>query len=298
MAGFLDNQSDLGLLGGVAEGFKQGMVAYQDAKKRQQDLALQKQKLDLESADRKEQQDWHKQQTEIDLASKGLLRTDKGLIENPESSVVKERAAKATAYGAKKGFILKKDTETGEEQFVPDLSQQQKKQPLISKDAAGLRKEFNARPEVKSFREIGIQSSKVDKAAKDPSAAGDLSLIFAFMKLLDPGSTVREGEFATAAQATGVPGQVLNQYNKIKSGERLTPQQRQDFIKQAKGLAASHQAAYDAAKAEYTDHARSYGVDPKVVIGLPVSKPMEEAPEQRVVNGVTYIRKEGAWHKQ
>lgn len=70
------------------------------------------------------------------------------------------------------------------------------------------------------------------QAAED-TAAGDISLIFAFMKMNDPGSTVREGEFATAQNATGVPGRVVAAYNRALQGTRLTPTLRADFKKTA-----------------------------------------------------------------
>jgi hypothetical protein len=48
--------------------------------------------------------------------------------------------------------------------------------------------------------------TRIQDSASDPSAAGDLALIFNYMKMLDPGSTVREGEFATAQDSAGVRG--------------------------------------------------------------------------------------------
>ena len=42
------------------------------------------------------------------------------------------------------------------------------------------------------------------------SPASDMSLVFGFMKMLDPSSVVRETEYATAKNATGVPDQVRN----------------------------------------------------------------------------------------
>ena len=38
-----------------------------------------------------------------------------------------------------------------------------------------------------------------------PDAAGDMALIFSYMKMLDPNSTVREGEYATAQDAGSIP---------------------------------------------------------------------------------------------
>lgn len=75
---------------------------------------------------------------------------------------------------------------------------------------------------------------KVQAAARSDSPAGDMALIFGFMKILDPGSIVKEGEFATVENSQGVPDQIRNIYNKVMTGERLTPEQRQDFMYQAR----------------------------------------------------------------
>jgi len=101
----------------------------------------------------------------------------------------------------------------------------------------GLRKEFTALPEVKEFSKVRAAYNKVKEAGEDPSPAGDLSLIFNYMKILDPGSVVREGEFANAQNATGVPGKIVNFYNQVVDGTRLSPTQRQDFLNQSRNAA-------------------------------------------------------------
>lgn len=98
-------------------------------------------------------------------------------------------------------------------------------------DVSGVRKEFTAQS--KDFVTVRDAFGKVAAAAKDSTAAGDLSLIFAFMKMLDPNSTVREGEFATAQNAAGIPDRVVTMYNKALSGTRLSAEQRKDFTAQA-----------------------------------------------------------------
>ena len=78
--------------------------------------------------------------------------------------------------------------------------------------------------------------ARVDAAGRDPSAAGDLALIFNFMKMLDPGSTVREGEFANAQNSAGVGPRVQAMYNSVISGQRLADTQRNDFMDRADSL--------------------------------------------------------------
>jgi hypothetical protein len=83
-------------------------------------------------------------------------------------------------------------------------------------DAKDLRKEFvSASGE---FVKIRDAFKRIQVSAQDPSAAGDLALIFNYMKMLDPGSVVRESEFATAANAAGVPDRVRNTFNRILRG--------------------------------------------------------------------------------
>lgn len=65
---------------------------------------------------------------------------------------------------------------------------------------------------------------------EEATGASDIALVFNYMKLLDPDSVVREGEFATAESAGGVGEQVWGTYNRLLNGDRLTPEVRQQMI--------------------------------------------------------------------
>ena len=129
-----------------------------------------------------------------------------------------------------------------------------------------LRKEFNALPDVKTFNDVDSAFLKVKSAAGNPSAAGDLSAIFAYMKMLDPGSSVREGEFANAQNAGGIDAKIAAAYNNVLNGQRLTPDQRADFVKQAAGLHQVHRSKFDAAASRYSDLALRQGSAPEAVV--------------------------------
>jgi hypothetical protein len=103
-------------------------------------------------------------------------------------------------------------------------------------------------------------------AATNPSAAGDLALIFAFMRMLDPGSTVREGEFANAQNAAGVPDTIRNAYNRAMTGERLNPAQRADFMAQAESQFASAQRRQRGLVNVFTGRAKRAGLNPEDVV--------------------------------
>lgn len=108
--------------------------------------------------------------------------------------------------------------------------------------------------------------NRIVSSASDPSPAGDLALIFNYMKVLDPGSTVREGEFANAQNSGSLPENVRAKYNKIINGERLTKVQRDDFVKRASTLFNGAKKQQDSVVNEFKNRAKQYGVPDDLVI--------------------------------
>ena len=95
----------------------------------------------------------------------------------------------------------------------------------------------------------------------EDTAQGDVALIFGFMKLIDPGSTVREGEYAEARQTQGIPERIVTLYNNALTGRRVGREQRLGFIKQAHALVRGHAKALKPIMAEYRRRARAAGLD-------------------------------------
>lgn len=141
-----------------------------------------------------------------------------------------------------------------------------------------LRDEYNTAS--KEFTGVGDAYSRIIASAADPSAAGDLALIFSYMKILDPNSVVREQEFANAQNAAGVPDQIRSQYNRVLNGERLAGPQRADFVSRAAGIYKSQAQRHEkTVKNRYSKLAGEWGVDPKYVVSdLSVDEP--QAPQQ------------------
>lgn len=133
-----------------------------------------------------------------------------------------------------------------------------------------IRKEFAA--QVKPYQDVISAYKRVESAASSPTAAGDLSMIFAYMKMLDPGSVVREGEFANAQNAAGVPDQVVNMYNRIRTGQRLNPSQRADFLAQAGKLKMNAESSYKQYERQYRSIAEQYKIPPeRILVGPSVT---------------------------
>lgn len=138
-----------------------------------------------------------------------------------------------------------------------------------SKDEKELRQEYLGL--TKDYKIIqsawrSIRSAGERKETDPPSPASDMALIFGFMKLLDPSSTVREGEYATVQNATGIPGRVANAYNNAIDGLILNTDQRNDFLGQSKKQYDARLGEYSELKTTYTKLAKRKGFDPENVV--------------------------------
>lgn len=101
-----------------------------------------------------------------------------------------------------------------------------------------------------------------DRLVSAPNtAAGDMSLIYSLNKIMDPGSTVREGEFANAQATTSAMGQLQSLYRRAMTGQRLTPEQRQDFMKTAGNLLAAQRGNQNTFDERYRGLADQYGLN-------------------------------------
>jgi hypothetical protein len=134
-------------------------------------------------------------------------------------------AANASAAAARKSGAEAEAAQAAAKQAAEGIIPADKRPEAESK----LRREYN--DNTKGFTEVRAAFERVN--ASQDNAVGDLSLIFGYMKMLDPGSVVREGEQANAQNAAGVPERVRNAYNYVLTGERLGKKQREDFKAQA-----------------------------------------------------------------
>ena len=223
---------------------------------------LQKQKLDTDQA---------RLSTDVIKFAAGV--SDKDLARGEQlAAKASQDATQGTVKGAEQAMDL--EGEPAKE------AARNKRASIVAKglglkEATSLRKEFLDRPQVKDFADIAAGYEKVKVAKDDPSPAGDISLIFGYMKMLDPGSVVREGEFATAQNAGSVPDRILNAYNSALNGTRLNPKQRKDFLNQAGNVYNAQQGLVKSLEKDYSGLAESYGTRPDLVV------PKQSAPKER-----------------
>jgi hypothetical protein len=147
---------------------------------------------------------------------------------------------------------------------------------------SGMRKEFTQLSG--NYVEARNAYTGMVAAAADPSPAGDMAVIYGFMKQNDPRSTVREGEYATAQNAASVPGRIRALYNSVVDGTKLTAEQRADFIKQGGNLFKAHEKSQKRLADDYRKKAASSGVNPdNVIVDFSAELP-EVAPEAPVAS--------------
>ena len=109
------------------------------------------------------------------------------------------------------------------------------------------------------------------KGVNNMTPADDIGLIYGFMKMQDPGSTVREGEYATAEQSAGVSERIRVQYNKALSGEKLSPEMRAEFLKTAQQAAKEADNRVRRVATDMIPLMTRRGVDPSEVVTAPFS---------------------------
>lgn len=133
----------------------------------------------------------------------------------------------------------------------------------------GLRKEYVARPEYKRFETTASSYQRVLTGANDGTAAGDMAVVYGFMKMQDPDSAVRESEYATAENARGVDESIRNVWNRLRKGERLTTNQKKMFASLAEKQYADSTGTINKLNDYYSGVARAHGIDPAAVVTMP-----------------------------
>lgn len=247
-------------LGRVAEGVNTVQIPWRQEQQRLQQDFQNQQFMDNRDF-RRQQFDWQRQQAQENNAFR-------------ERSFEADQGYRGATLGLKQAELAQDIAEASK----PDFN-----------DEHALSKDFQS--VTKDYRDVRDAYARVQVSAADPSAAGDLAMIFNFMKMLDPGSTVREGEFATAQNAAGVPQRILAAYNNLMNGTRLTPEQRRDFEGKARALFSSQEGQYNKTKDEYGRRARAYGFDPVRVlsdfapVGQVAPPPPMQGPRSAATNG-------------
>ena len=189
-------------------------------------------------------------------------------------------------YGTTNGIM---NSDTGKvipnavEKEKPKTPKDQPSAIELAKLVTGFRKEFEALPRVKDANEIFGAVNKMEKAYSDYTAnpdkyesknALDQALIIVFNKMLDPGSVVRESEYARTPQGISLINRANGFLEKLsKGGSGITDQDRLDIVNVGRLLEDGAKEIYNKSSDIYSNEAKLLGVDPSRIISpVPVRK--------------------------
>lgn len=130
-----------------------------------------------------------------------------------------------------------------------------------------LRGDFRSEPIYKAHQEMESAYSQIQQSLKAGTPIGDLAAATKIMKLLDPGSVVRESELGMSVSATGLEDRLRNYVSNVITGNKLTPQQRKEFQGLADALVAQSSHLYNTKRGEYSRIAERNGLGVEDVVG-------------------------------
>lgn len=137
----------------------------------------------------------------------------------------------------------------------------------LGKDEQSLMDKYESDQQTKDYRAVRTAYEKVKTAgtAKNPTGADDMALIYGFMKILDPGSMVKDTEY-NMAQSSGSYGEQAKAFlSKYTTGEKLTPELRSYFVKTAKDITQAQAIGHEQTRNDYRESAKQRGLDYKTM---------------------------------
>ena len=135
-----------------------------------------------------------------------------------------------------------------------------------------LRGDFRSEPIYKAHQEVQSAYAQIQQSLKMASPVGDLAGATKIMKLLDPGSVVRESELGMAMAASGAMDRLTNYAGNVINGTKLTPTQRKDFQTLADALYKESANQYNSKRTEYQGIADRNGLNVQDVLGSESNK--------------------------
>lgn len=192
-------------------------------------------------------------------ARAAALRKAKPTMTQDEALVLATQAVRADINAAKRQNM----------QFKFDLGGGADRKSIQGE--TGLRKEFNALPEVKNYKTFSSQfatMSSVMNKMKDFKSLNpaDQVLIMDFNKALDPSSVVRESEYARTPENMSILNRASAATSRLMQGGVLSTAERQALMQAATIMKNASKSQYNAVRAQYQDLAKQYGYDPKNVV--------------------------------
>jgi len=133
---------------------------------------------------------------------------------------------------------------------------------------------FKQEPIYKDYQDVKSAFGQVVSSLSQGTPIGDVAGATKVMKLLDPGSVVRESELGIAMAASGRMDRLNNYFSNMMSGRKLTPTQVDDFKALSNELYSAAGQAYNQKRKEYQGFGEAYNFkNLDAALGAPASIP-------------------------
>jgi len=150
---------------------------------------------------------------------------------------------------------------------IASTAQQRVQAGAQNKTAEGqLRDDYTKDPDIKGYVQRRDAWQTISGAMKSTGGISDLALINGWIRTIDPGVSVREGEAASVGNASGPLLQALNMYNRVFKGDKLTPEVRQDILRETTKIYRQAEGNYQKKRKQYEEIANRGGFDPQNVL--------------------------------
>ena len=173
---------------------------------------------------------------------------------------------------------------------APKMSVDLRDPTAVAKAAMGLQNDYRTATKPSYARAQAYEA--MTEAAKNPSAKGDLTMVYSFVKALDPESVVREGEISLLNANRSVPDQIKGYAQRLATGQSLLPSERADLLNQAKTLTQTdYKRSRNDIKA-YRENAARLGLDADLYTPDPYAtfKPKREVVRTGVSGGKKVVQ--------
>ena len=193
-------------------------------------------------------------------ASEGIGSAISG-VDQPKDDFYSQmnKGNQAEVQDVKNKIKEKKQMEAIAGKFQKD---ERKEKDKISFD---LRKEFRQNSEDSKLRMRAYRD--IVDATKTASGPGDIKLITSYMKVVEPDSVVREGEFKNAADAGSYMQKVKGYFRGMTFGEKLTKDQRLLFKAAARDMVMNSLGSLETdIKEDYRPLIQDYGLKESTII--------------------------------
>jgi len=130
-----------------------------------------------------------------------------------------------------------------------------------------IKNEFDSELKNMNYFEVKNSYDRMINADVNDSA-GQFNIIYNFVKLLDPATGVKEGEFQNTVNAQSLLNKARGLVGNWKEGQTVSPQTAQKFKDEIKNIAGPTFEKYDRTKQLYSNYSSNFGLGSDLIQGI------------------------------